>query len=165
MFIKRSLSPRHLSAWLARNVLWLALLNGFIAILYAHDIISISIPWLPTSVIGTAVAFFVGFKNNQAYDRLWEARKIWGGIVNDSRTWGMMVTSFIRPVNQEGTESIADVKKQLIYRHIAWLYSHRRMLLEPMAWEQVGAGNVAGKRAKWFDQKFESKKATFLLTI
>jgi len=37
------------------------------------------------SVIGTAVAFYVGFKNNQAYDRMWEARKIWGGIVNDSR--------------------------------------------------------------------------------
>jgi len=33
------------------------------------------IPWLPLSVISTAVAFYIGFKNNQAYDRLWEARK------------------------------------------------------------------------------------------
>ena len=40
---------------------------------------TIAIPFLPIATIGTAVAFFVGFKNNQAYDRLWEARKLWGG--------------------------------------------------------------------------------------
>tara|TARA_B100000795_G_scaffold35292_1_gene23312 strand:+ start:26607 stop:26840 length:234 start_codon:yes stop_codon:yes gene_type:complete len=52
---------------------------------------SFAIPWLPISVVGTAVAFYVGFKNNQAYDRMWEAHKIWGGIVNESRTWGMLI--------------------------------------------------------------------------
>jgi putative membrane protein len=37
--------------------------------------------------MGTAIAFFIGFNNNQAYDRWWEARIIWGGLVNDSRSW------------------------------------------------------------------------------
>tara|TARA_B100001245_G_C22766293_1_gene370571 strand:- start:213 stop:443 length:231 start_codon:yes stop_codon:yes gene_type:complete len=45
------------------------------------------IPWLPISLIGTAVAFYVGFKNNSSYDRMWEARKIWGAIINSSRSW------------------------------------------------------------------------------
>jgi len=67
--------------------------NGAIVALYHFQIISITIPWLPVSVIGTAVAFYVGFKNNQAYDRMWEARKIWGGIVNDSRAWGMILVA------------------------------------------------------------------------
>jgi putative membrane protein len=58
---------------------------GAIATLYYFKVISVNIPWLPVSVVGTAVAFYVGFKNNQAYDRMWEARKICGGIVNDSR--------------------------------------------------------------------------------
>jgi len=45
------------------------------------------LPWLPIGVVGTAVAFIVSFKNNASYDRLWEARKIYGGIVNGSRSW------------------------------------------------------------------------------
>ncbi len=38
----------------------------------------------PLGTIGVAVAFYLGFKNNQSYDRFWEARTIWGGIVNSS---------------------------------------------------------------------------------
>lgn len=49
------------------------------------------IPWTPIALIGTAVAFVIGFQNNSAYGRIWEARKIWGGIVNTSRTFGMFV--------------------------------------------------------------------------
>jgi predicted membrane chloride channel (bestrophin family) len=52
------------------------------------------IPWVPVALIGTAEAFYVGFKNNQAYDRLWEARKIWGGIVNSSRSFTSMLYAF-----------------------------------------------------------------------
>jgi putative membrane protein len=38
------------------------------------------ISFVPVATIGTAVAFYVGFKNNQAYDRLWEALNLWGSI-------------------------------------------------------------------------------------
>ncbi len=47
----------------------------------------LAVPWLPIALVGTAVAFLVGFKNNASYDRTWEARKAWGAIVNDSRSW------------------------------------------------------------------------------
>ena len=40
-----------------------------------------SFGWQPISVLGITVAFYLGFKNNASYDRTWEARKIWGGIV------------------------------------------------------------------------------------
>lgn len=40
----------------------------------------ISIPVTVSAVLGTALAFFIGFNNNQAYDRWWEGRKIWGAI-------------------------------------------------------------------------------------
>ena len=67
------------------HIVWLLVGFSTVAALYYYDILKFNIPWIPVSVIGTAVAFFVGFKNNQAYDRMWEARKIWGGIVNNSR--------------------------------------------------------------------------------
>ena len=53
------------------------------------------LPWLPIGVVGTALAFIVSFKNNASYDRLWEARKIYGGIVNGSRAFTLMVNDFI----------------------------------------------------------------------
>ncbi len=54
-----------------------------------------SIPISPLGAIGVAVALYIGFKNNQSYDRGWEARKIWRGIVNVSRSWGNLVLSYI----------------------------------------------------------------------
>ena len=49
------------------------------------DGIDCSMPIAPLTTIGVAVAFYIGFKNNQSYDRNWEARKIWGGIVHFAR--------------------------------------------------------------------------------
>ena len=93
--------------------------------------LSISIPWQPMSVIGIAVAFYLGFKNNSSYDRTWEARKIWGGIVNNSRSFGAAVVAFVQG---DGSDA---VKKELIYRHIAWLTALRNQLRLSREWEHV----------------------------
>ncbi len=96
------------------------------------------LPWLPIALIGTAVAFIVSFQNNATYDRLWEARKIWGGIVNTSRAWGIMVNDFITSDFTEhdpGEAKLKSIKKELIFRHIAWLTALRHALREPRPWE------------------------------
>ncbi|MDX1350970.1 MAG: bestrophin family ion channel, partial [Putridiphycobacter sp.] len=91
MIVTKRMPLISLIKWSGHHIVWLSVLVGSIASLYSFNIITLSIPWLPLSVIGTAVAFYVGFKNNQAYDRMWEARKIWGAIVNSSRSWGMAI--------------------------------------------------------------------------
>ncbi len=95
------------------------------------------IPWVPVALIGTAEAFLVGFKNNQAYDRLWEARKIWGGIVNSSRSFAAMVYAFDTENEETGAFELEDRRKRIIYRHIAWLYTFREQLLVPAEWEHI----------------------------
>jgi ion channel-forming bestrophin family protein len=90
------------------------------------------IPWVPIAMIGTATAFVVGFRNTQTYNRLWEARQIYGAIVNSSRSWGMMVKDFIG--TGEG-EDIKLARQQIIYRHIAWLTALRFQLREQRTWE------------------------------
>ncbi len=75
-------------------------------------------------VLGTAISFLISFKNNASYDRLWEARKIWGGIVNTSRSWTIMVKDFIdntHAKNAKSEEELKSIKKELVHRHIAWL--------------------------------------------
>ena len=157
MIVTKGISLSSLIKWTGHHIAWLFILMGGIAALYHFNLISINIPWLPVSVIGTAVAFYVGFKNNQAYDRMWEARKIWGGIVNDSRTWGMMVDGYITNQFRENNASeseIQQIKKRLIYRHIAWLYSHRSQLLVATPWEHISQGGHTAKTAKIYQQKF-----------
>jgi len=75
MIVERSISAKTLITWTWFNILWLLAFSGGIAALYAFDIIKFEIPWLPVSVIATAVAFYVGFKNNQAYDIMIECGK------------------------------------------------------------------------------------------
>jgi putative membrane protein len=90
-----------------------------------------SFGWQPISVLGITVAFYLGFKNNASYDRTWEARKIWGGIVNSTRSFGAAVCSFIQGENSDG------YKKELIYRHVAWLTALRFQLRLEREWEHV----------------------------
>ena len=97
------------------------------------------VPWLPLGVLGTAVAFIVSFKNNASYDRLWEARKIWGGIVNSSRTWTIMVKDFINndhSKEKQSKEELFEIHRELVHRHVAWLTALRYQLRAEKPWEQ-----------------------------
>lgn len=54
---------------------------------------------------------------------MWEARKIWGAIINSSRAWGMYIDGFITNLFTESKfkdDEIRGVKKRLIFRHIGW---------------------------------------------
>ncbi len=116
--------------WTRRDIYILVLLATIPTCLFQiFDLTWIAIPWVPVALVGTAAAFIVGFKNTQTYNRLWEARQIWGGIVNTSRTWGIMSLDF---VNTDKSE-----KEKLIYRHCAWLTALRFQLRKPQSWENA----------------------------
>lgn len=142
MYIKRNISLKLVLryAWIVilQSFLWSSLIFILYHFLGWHFI---AIPFQPLSVIGIAVAFFTGFKNNQSYDRFWEARKIWGGIVNTSRTWTNQVLNLISlEDNEESTDSktpkvsikeLKEHQKILVYRHIAWINALRLQLRQP----------------------------------
>lgn len=103
------------------------------------------IPWQPIALIGIAVSFYLGFKNNSSYDRLWEARKIWGGIVNASRTFTIMSRDFI--TNEFAKEKLSDkalhkIHKSIVYRHVAWLKALTYQLRVPKPWEHTSEIDV-----------------------
>lgn len=102
--------------------------------------VRISLPWQPLSVMGIAVAFYLGFKNNSSYDRTWEARKIWGGIVNSSRSFGAASVAFIKGPDSD------QIIKEIIYRHIAWLTALRHQLRLGREWEH-SEDRIRGKYA------------------
>ena len=107
------------------------------------------IPWQPISLIGIAVAFYLGFKNNSSYERLWEARKIWGGIVNTSRTFTIMARDFITNEHAKNTRTDAELKKihtVLVHRHIAWLYALTFQLRKIQEWEHKSKDDIAFRK-------------------
>ena len=59
-----------------------------ITLCFDFDLIPISLTFtvLPFQLIGTALAIFLGFRNNSSYDRYWEGRKLWGRMINTTRT-------------------------------------------------------------------------------
>jgi putative membrane protein len=101
----------------------------------------LAIPWQPIALIGIAVSFYLGFKNNSSYDRLWEARKIWGGIVNSSRTFTVMSRDFITNEFADkklSEEELSAIHKSIVYRHIAWLKALTYQMRMPKPWEHSG---------------------------
>ena len=110
----------------------------------AHEVFKIDkveLPVAPVTVLGGGLAIFLAFRNNSAYDRWWEARKIWGGIVNYSRTFAMQVISFSsdsnNPQMHASEEELKKWQKQMIYRHIAWLYALIIHLRKQDNWDEL----------------------------
>ncbi|MFN0203319.1 MAG: bestrophin family protein [Bacteroidia bacterium] len=136
MYTKRNYSFWMTFNWSRKPFLYGFLYSGIVTLIFAlvhhkYSSVHLSLPWQPISVLGIAVAFYLGFKNNASYDRTWEARKIWGGIVNNSRTFGAAVCAFIQGENAE------EIRKTLIYRHLAWLTALRHQLRLSREWEHT----------------------------
>jgi len=83
--------------------------------------VPISIPLAVPAVLGTVISLLLGFRSNQAYDRWWEARQVWGAIVNDSRTLARQVLNFTESQYEE--DEVHQWRQRMVRRQIAWCYS------------------------------------------
>lgn len=127
MHAGKSYTLKEVILWTRRNIYKLIIIGTIPVIFY--EILGqkwIGIPWVVVALLGTATAFIVGFRNSQTYNRTWEARQIWGGIINISRTWGVASRDYFKD------NSIATL---LIYRHLAWLTALRFQMREKRNWE------------------------------
>ncbi len=95
MIVRKNLSFRRVLHYTGRQTgltfLW------SVIILIVHEVYKIdfiAISATPIGMLGGAIAIFLGFRTNSAYARWWEARILWGGIVNSSRTWTRQILSF-----------------------------------------------------------------------
>ncbi|KAA5541298.1 bestrophin family protein [Adhaeribacter rhizoryzae] len=99
-----------------------------VTVFLLHDYFSVwklHIPFTAISALSTALAIFLGFKTSNAYERWWEARQIWGNLVNYSRAWARQVITMIIPENTTQTQSVKELQYRLIYRHIAFVHALR----------------------------------------
>ncbi|MDG5491989.1 bestrophin family protein [Psychroserpens sp. SPM9] len=141
MYTKKVFKIKDMAKWTRyETLLFVAIIVIFVSLYYFFDLEWLKIPWTPLALIGTAVAFVIGFQNNSAYGRIWEARKIWGGIVNTSRTFGMYVQDMVSNEYAKekcSEETLQQEIKTLTYRHIAWMTALRHAMRVSKPWETV----------------------------
>jgi putative membrane protein len=128
MNIGKRYSIKEFVVWSRRDIYYCFLIALVPTLLYSFGLTFLAISWMHVAMLGTAVAFIVGFKNNASYGRLWEARQIYGGIINDSRSFGVKARDFCGGKDSPETQI-------LFKRHYAWLTFLRYQLRESRKWE------------------------------
>jgi putative membrane protein len=78
-------------------------------------------------MFGSALSIFLGFRTSSAYGRWWEARILWGGIVNMSRSWTRMVMSYPRESGR-ATEYTDEFGREMVQWQIAYVHALRHHL-------------------------------------
>ncbi len=116
------------STW--KSLLFLATIAVVAEFIYKK--INIQIIPMPLDQVGlfvTAMSIFLVFRVNESYERWWEARKLWGQLVNTSRSFGRQVITLI--------EAGPLVHQQLIYRQIAYVNALRIALRYSPRWNDA----------------------------
>jgi ion channel-forming bestrophin family protein len=100
-----------------------------------HDLSTV-----PFTLISLALGVFLGFRNNTSYDRYWEGRKLWGKLVNDARSFSRLTLSLIEagatPKSELQAAAVQELKRELLYRVIAFAHSLRLHLRNELSEQQ-----------------------------
>nr|WP_315030845.1 bestrophin family ion channel [uncultured Chryseobacterium sp.] len=101
----------------------------------------ISLPLNIPALLGTAVSLLLAFRTSQSYERWWEARTVWGAIVNDSRSFVRLVIQFM-PSREE------KIIKDFAERQIIWTYalgeSLRKQPFSEKVQQYLKENNISG---------------------
>lgn len=114
MLLEARLPIRYVVRKARRGTLWVLAISILAELVVdSHGDYLPDIPIAVPAFLGTTISLLLSFKLNQSYERWWEARKVWGSIVNDSRTLVRQLLSFTGDV---------ELVRGLAHRQIAWCY-------------------------------------------
>ncbi|QMU28185.1 bestrophin family protein [Adhaeribacter radiodurans] len=143
MLIRRNLKFSVIFYYTWKSMLYYLLLA--VAVYLLHDYFAIwklHIPFTAISALSTALAIFLGFKTSNAYERWWEARQIWGSLVNYSRAWARQVITMIIPEGQAQAAAVKDLQYRMVYRHMAFVHALRVFLRKKHTYNEQGQEEI-----------------------
>jgi putative membrane protein len=138
MLLKENIPATYVFGKIKKELIMVAIYSS--AIYFVHQYYNfkeVSIPLTVPTILGTIISLLLAFRSNQAYDRWWEARILWGAIVNDCRTYARQILTFVDS-SYEGEEKWA-LKERIVKRQIAWCYSLSRHLRKQNAKQSLDA--------------------------
>ncbi|MBL4676809.1 MAG: hypothetical protein JKY70_11500 [Mucilaginibacter sp.] len=127
MLLKENIPVLYILGKVKKELILVTVYSVLIAIMYnTFHVTRISIPIAVPTILGTVISLLLAFKSNQAYDRWWEARTLWGAIVNDVRSFTRQLLTFVDAPYHEG-ERKAFVDR-VAKRQVAWCFALSRNL-------------------------------------
>jgi ion channel-forming bestrophin family protein len=102
-----------------------------------HPFRSIAVPDLTITVLGAALGILLGFRTNSAYDRWWEARKLWGRLVNSSRSLARQAITFSGVSETSVPCESTPLAHDLVYSQIAFVHALRCALRRQDPWQEI----------------------------
>lgn len=164
MIVKKFFDPIAVLRYMWQELLISVLLSSLVYVLNITDILpTFYLPFSIAAILGSALAIFLAFRNNNAYNRWWEARTIWGSIINNSRIFARQIISNADNARFSGKvsdENILQFKQKLIYRQIAFAHALRMQLRNQNNWETLQALLSEDEHKLLLQQQ---NKANFLL--
>ncbi len=140
MILKRNFNPAKVISYVWKELLLSAITAGIVFIVFKKDLLKLTIPFSVAAILGSALAIFIAFRNNNSYNRWWEARTIWGGILNNSRIFArqLVANADNAIATGKGTPGIVALfKKEMIYRQAAFAHALRLHLRRQDNWAEL----------------------------
>lgn len=147
MILRRIFNPIKVARYLRTELILALVSSGGVYLLYREDHTPTGLPFSIAAILGSALAIFIAFRNNSAYARWWEARTIWGSIINNSRIFARQIIANADNAAATGKatpEQVQTYKRELVYRQIAFAHAlrqHLRRQNEPAEYRHLLTGD------------------------
>jgi putative membrane protein len=154
MIVPRAPQLRHMLLYVGKPLLWLALYD--LAVVFAFQVLHwqwVALPHIPLALYGSAIGVILGFRNQSAYGRWWEARILWGAVVNNSRSWGRQAITCLRAVSKDEVAEVEVMQRRLVHYQIAYVHALRQHLRKLEPWDELAPLLTEGELSKLRDQK------------
>lgn len=105
-----------------------------------YHLIHTTLTPLPFTLIGFALGIFLGFRTNSSYDRFWEGRRLWGQLVNETRTFARQTLVYLAVAVEPSpatSEQAREYRTLLVRRTIAFVHALRMHLRDGLEWNQL----------------------------
>jgi putative membrane protein len=101
---------------------------------------ALTITPLPFTLIGLPLSIFLGFRNNSSYDRYWEGRKLWGSIINTTRTATRQIMTLVEPTRggvaaEAASEARVAFEREQVMRLMGYIHALRHHLRDERSFE------------------------------
>lgn len=140
MILKRNFNPVKVVQYVKTELAFALFMALLVFALHSWQPGGITLPFSIAAILGSALAIFIAFRNNSSYSRWWEARTLWGGIINSSRVLGRLIITFAdshaQQANYDRSRS-EQFKKAMIYQLIAWAHALRLHLRKQDDWASL----------------------------
>lgn len=122
----------HILRYVGKPLIWLLAWDVAVTAFWfvMHPRWTAEFPALPLTLLGSAVAVYLSFRNTTAYARWWEARTLWGAMVNASRTLAREALQML-PERATGIT--------VAHRQIAYVHALRLHLRRQAPWDELSA--------------------------